>query len=89
MAKKSSGPQASSTKNADYIKRKSKLRRIHRSEILFNDKELDALDAYCKKHSIDNKAKFIRETVMKCVLEHFVEDYPTLFDKTDLDKLRV
>lgn len=90
MAKKVNATKASSSKTpVDYVKRRSKLRRVHRAEILFNEKEQEALDAYCKKHGIDNKARFIRETVMRCVMEHFVNDYPTLFDKGDLDKLRI
>ncbi len=90
MTKKSTDTNTSVKKKpVDYIKRKSKLKRHHRAEILLNDKEQDALDTYCKKHGIDNKAKFIRDTVMRCVMEHFLEDYPTLFDKNDLDKLKV
>jgi hypothetical protein len=29
----------------------------------------------------------MRETVMRVVMEQFLEDYPTLFEKQDLDRL--
>ncbi|MBN2164817.1 MAG: hypothetical protein JW717_00925 [Marinilabiliaceae bacterium] len=69
--------------------RKKVLKRKHRAGFMLNDKELEAVDAYCKKYKIDNKSKFMRETVLRYVMEQFLEDYPTLFEKQDLDRLRV
>ncbi len=76
-------------KAIDYLKRKSVLKRNHRAVFSLNDKELDAIDVYCKKYKVPNKAKFMRETVMRFVMDQFLNDYPTLFDKQDLDKLRI
>lgn len=67
----------------------SVLRRTRRSSFLLNDKEKEAIDIYCKKNKIKNKSKFIRETIMRIVMDHFVDDYPTLFDKEDMDKIKV
>ncbi|WP_430813461.1 hypothetical protein [Carboxylicivirga sp. RSCT41] len=69
------------------ISREQALRRKHRATFLLNDKEKDAVNVYCKKYKISNKSKFMRETVMKVVMEQFLEDYPTLFGKQDLDRL--
>jgi hypothetical protein len=76
-------------KEVDYLKRKSILKRRHKIGIVLNDKELEAIEAYCKKNKMESKSKFMRETVMRFVMDHFISDYPTLFDKNDLDKLKV
>lgn len=39
-----------------------------------------AIDAYCKKYKVDNKTKFMRETILTQVLKRFDSDYPTLFE---------
>ena len=67
----------------------SSLRRVHRTAFLLNDKEKQAIEIYCKKNKIKNKSKFMRETLMRTVMDHFLEDYPTLFDKKDMDKIKV
>jgi hypothetical protein len=76
-------------KEVDYLKRKSILKRRHKIGIVLNDKELEAIEAYCKKNKMESKSKFMRETVMRFVMDHFISDYPTLFDKNDLDKLKI
>ncbi len=67
----------------------SSLLRAHRTSFMLNEKEKEAIDLYCKKNKIRNKSKFMRETLMRTVMDHFLEDYPTLFDKKDMDKIRV
>jgi hypothetical protein len=47
---------------------------------LFNNRELQAIDAYCKKYKVDNKTKFMREAILTEVLKRFDTDYPTLFE---------
>jgi len=86
MAKK----KKAKAKKAELVPtRISPLKRNHRSAFLLNDKEKEALDSYCKKNKIKNKSKFIRETLLRTVMNHFMEDYPTLFDKKDMDKIRI
>ncbi|MGQ1784297.1 MULTISPECIES: hypothetical protein [unclassified Saccharicrinis] len=63
------------------------LRRNHRTSFLLNEKEKEAMEWYCKKNRISNKSKFMRETLMRAVMDHFMDDYPTLFDKKDMDQL--
>lgn len=51
------------------------LKRINRQALLFNNREMRAIDRYCKKFRIKNKSRFMRETIMTTVLK----DYPSLF----------
>ncbi|MFW6389225.1 MAG: hypothetical protein ACOCZI_01195 [Marinilabiliaceae bacterium] len=64
-------------------------KRKHKAEFLLNDKELEAFEVYCKRYKVKNKSRFMRESVMRTVMDQFMEDYPTLFEKKDLDRLRV
>ena len=57
-----------------------KLKRNNNVQILFNDLEMEALNKYFKKYKVSNRSKFIRETVIKSVLQKFEEDYPSLFE---------
>jgi hypothetical protein len=50
---------------------------------MFNNKELQAIEAYCKKYRVSNKAKFMREAIITEVLKRFELDHPTLFDVKD------
>lgn len=67
-------------KNRKKIKDKD-LKRIYRKSILFNKREIQAIDHYCKKYKIKNKSKFMREMIITSVLKKFDEDYPSLFEK--------
>lgn len=64
-------------------------KRKHKAVFLLNDKEQEAFEVYCKRYKVKNKARFMRESVMRTVMDQFMEDYPTLFEKEDLDRLRV
>ena len=57
------------------------LKRVHRKSILFNKREIQAIEHYCKKYKIKNKSKFMREIIISSVLKKFDEDYPSLFEK--------
>jgi len=59
---------------------KERLKRKHEIKFLFNDLELEAFTKYCAKYKVENKSKFIRETIMTEILEQFDRDYPSLFD---------
>lgn len=54
--------------------------RIHKHLFMLNDLENKALERYLKKYKVQNKSKFIRETLMMTILRRFDEDAPTLFD---------
>lgn len=54
--------------------------RTHRQVFALNDDENKALNRYIAKYKIQNKAKFIRETLMLAVIRKLEEDHPRLFD---------
>jgi hypothetical protein len=56
-----------------------KLKRKHRKAILFNTMELEAINMYCKRYRIQNRSKFLRETVISKILKTIEQDHPTLF----------
>ena len=68
---------------------KEKMVRNNRFTIVMNDKEKEALEAYCKKYNVESRTQFVREVVLRHIMERFLTDYPTLFEKNDLDALVV
>ncbi len=56
------------------------LLRTNAHTLRLNNRELQAIDAYCRKYKVDNKSKFMRETILTEVLRRFDDDYPTLFE---------
>jgi len=60
-------------------KRDVDLLRVNKKSILFNNRELLAIESYCKKYRISNRSKFMREAIITAILKKFDEDYPTLF----------
>lgn len=54
--------------------------RKHQHMFMLNDAEDKILNRYLDTYKIDNKSKFIRETLMYAILKKFDEDAPTLFD---------
>ena len=61
-------------------KKEENLKRIHRKSILFNKRELNAINHYCRKYKIKNRSRFMRETIIEAILRQFDEDYPSLFE---------
>lgn len=61
-------------------KKDERLKRSHRTSILFNNREHEAINLYCEKYKIRNKSKFMREAIMTEILKRFDQDYPTLFE---------
>ena len=61
-------------------KKDEKLLRSHRTAILFNNREREAINLYCDKYKIRNRSKFMREAIMTEILKRFDDDYPTLFE---------
>lgn len=57
--------------------------------ISLSDRELDAINSYCKKYKVASRAAVIREGAVRFVMERFLNDYPTLFAKSELDQLIV
>ncbi|MDR1667409.1 MAG: hypothetical protein LBS03_06950 [Bacteroidales bacterium] len=55
------------------------LLRVNRLSVLFNNRELRAINEYCRKYAIRNRSKLIRDIVFSTVIRKFEDDYPTLF----------
>jgi hypothetical protein len=54
--------------------------RTHKQVFVLNDEENKVLNRYIAKYKIQNKSKFIRETLMMAVIRKLEEDHPRLFD---------
>jgi len=78
MAKEKT-PAAKKKKKAPVIKKKSSLR-THKYAFTLNDEENRALNRYVDKYKVQNRSRFIRETLMITIIKKFEEDHPTLFD---------
>ena len=52
--------------------------------IRFNSRESSAINQYCEKFKVKNKAKFMREAIITEILKKFDEKYPTLWDDGQL-----
>ena len=62
------------------IQKDEQLKRVHRQSFLLNARERRAIKRYCEKYKVNNKSKFIRETLVTAILKKFDEDHPTLFE---------
>ncbi|MBP5173044.1 MAG: hypothetical protein J6037_04995 [Bacteroidales bacterium] len=60
-------------------KERAALRHRHRKTVLFNDREIAAIDEYCKVYKISSKSAMFRQAIMERVLEGLDELHPTLF----------
>ncbi|MBP7219894.1 MAG: hypothetical protein KA995_05675 [Paludibacteraceae bacterium] len=67
------------SKRNDKNTKKSLLRK-NRVTFVLNDKELNALEAYCKRFRVKNKSRFVRTVLMSTVIERLEQSSPTLFD---------
>ena len=60
-------------------KQKAALVRRHRQVILFNDKEMAAIDEYCRRFKVSSRSAMLRQAVIERVLADMDENHPTLF----------
>lgn len=58
------------------------LKRVHRQSLMFNKREMRAINRYCARYKVANKSKFMRETIITTIIKKFDEDYPSLFEDT-------
>lgn len=61
-------------------KERMALRRDCRKSVLFNSREISAIDEYCRRFKIKSKSALIRKAVMEQVLKELDENHPTLFE---------
>jgi hypothetical protein len=53
--------------------------RKNKQVLLFNDKEMEAVNQFCKKYKIQSKSRFFREVIISTILQKMEEDHPKLF----------
>lgn len=61
--------------------------RRNRIVVTLSDSELDALLLYVRQFKAKSKTTVVREAVLRMVMERFVDNYPTLFGKNEMDSL--
>lgn len=61
-----------------------KTKRETRITFCINEKEARVLDQFYEKYKIQNRSRFLRETVISAILKRFDEDYPTLFNEKEM-----
>ena len=71
-------------KTAAPIVKPPKMNRINKITISLNDKEMRVLEQFYEKYKIEKRSRFLRETIMRAVLNKFGEDYPTLFNENEM-----
>jgi hypothetical protein len=42
-----------------------------------------ALGIYCNRYRVKNKSEFLRETIMKAILNRFEKEHPTLWEENE------
>lgn len=60
------------------------LRRAFPLKFALNKLELAAFNKYCTKYNITNRSKFIREILMREVIQRLESDYPKLFSEQEM-----
>jgi len=53
--------------------------RKNKQVLLFNDKEMEAVNRFCQKYKIQSKQRLFREIIISAILQKMEEDYPRLF----------
>lgn len=60
-------------------KQKASLVRNLRQVIYFNEKEMNAIDEYCRRFKVKSKSSMLRQAIIERVLSDMDENHPTLF----------
>lgn len=58
--------------------------RDFRITISLNEKEYNAVNRYMDKYKINNRNRWLRETIVMHVLQKMEENHPTLFDENEM-----
>jgi len=61
------------------------MKRTSRLTLTLNSREMKALSVYCSRYRIQNRAGFLRETLMKEIVRRFNDEHPTLWEENDRD----
>lgn len=64
-------------------KEKEALVRRYSKNILFNERELAAIEEYCRRFKVSSRSAFFRQAIMEEVLRGLGENHPSLFEQAD------
>lgn len=62
------------------LNKKGDMRRIHQVTFMLNDQEWKCFNNYLRRFKVLNKSKFLRDTVMRRVIDRLQDENPGLFD---------
>lgn len=66
------------------VKRTDDVVRHARLVCLVSDEEMHIIDSYLHKYKIENKSRWMRETLLAFIHQKLDQDYPTLFNEHDM-----
>lgn len=66
------------------VNRQNDVARHSRLVCLVSDEEMRIIDSYLRKYKIENKSRWMRETLLAFIHQNLDQDYPTLFNEHDM-----
>ncbi len=73
-----------STTKSSESKPQNNVTRHARLTCLVSDEEMRIIDGYLHKYGIENKSRWMRETLLAFIHRNLDHDYPTLFNEHDM-----
>jgi hypothetical protein len=58
--------------------------RTERYSFLVNPDEKQMIENYLRKYKIQNRSRWMRETLVTFIIKNLDQDYPTLFDEQEM-----
>lgn len=66
------------------MQKKETQARTDRYSFLVNSEEKNLIESYLKKYGIENRSRWMRETLVSFILKNLDQDYPTLFNEQEM-----
>ena len=66
------------------VKKQRDVARHARLVCLVSDDEMRIIDSYLRKYKIENKSRWMRETLLAFIHQNLDQDSPTLFNEHDM-----
>lgn len=64
--------------------RRNKVVRPHKVMLRLNDREVKALELYCREYGITNRSEWLRELMMIEIIQRLEGDSPYLFSEEEM-----
>lgn len=65
-------------------KKEQKIKRDKQIQISLNEKEYEFICSYARKYKIENRSRWLRETIITHIMKSLDRDYPTLFGENEM-----